>query len=113
MLNFILFVLASFGWTFISVYGTIFDKVRPKWKLFHCVQCTGFWVGILVFVIFWASEIKLFPNLYFGAPIFGFISSGTSWILSVIFDDDGIQVHCSKDKVHENQLPTTKTLLKG
>ena len=46
------FVLASYGLTFILVYGKIFEDIRPekdytkKWNtLFHCPLCVGFWVG--------------------------------------------------------------------
>ena len=52
------FVLASYGLTFILVYGKIFEDLRPpknyskKWNtLFHCPLCIGFWVGCLLFLI--------------------------------------------------------------
>ena len=51
------FVLASYGLTFILVYGKIFEDLRPpkdyskKWNtLWHCPLCIGFWVGCFPFV---------------------------------------------------------------
>jgi hypothetical protein len=88
----ILFILSSFGLTQILTVGSIFDAIRPKHKFFHCSMCVGFWVGILVFVAFWLCGVQLFTNPYVGAPIFGFISSGTSYILYTMFDDNGISV---------------------
>jgi hypothetical protein len=51
----------------------------------------SFWIGMGVFLAFWYSGIKLFPNLW-GLPLFGFLSSGTSNFLSSIFDDTGIKI---------------------
>lgn len=96
-MNLILFILISFGLTQILIYGSIFNKIRPKNKLFHCSMCMGTWVGFLMFVIFWLSDIKLFPNLYFGIPLFGFLSSGTTWLLDQIVDDWGINVKINKE----------------
>jgi hypothetical protein len=78
--------------TQILTVGHIFNKIRPKNKFFHCSQCMGFWVGCLIFLIFWFNGISLFPTIFFGIPLFGFLSSGTSYILNRIVDDDGFKI---------------------
>lgn len=90
-LNLTLFILISAGLTDISVSGKVFDRIRPRYKLFHCYQCLGTWIGAGVFLAFWFSDIKLFPNLYLGVPLFGFLSSFTSNFLCSIFDDEGLK----------------------
>jgi hypothetical protein len=72
----------------ITVYGKIFDKVRPDWHLLKCTMCTGWWVGMLVW---------LFMDLSFPWILAGFISSGTSYLLSKIVNDEGIVVKLDKD----------------
>ena len=58
LMDLLYFVLASYGLTFILVYGKIFEDLRPpkdyskKWNtLFHCPLCIGFWVGCFLFVV--------------------------------------------------------------
>lgn len=79
------FILACYGMTMIVVYGSIFNKFRPKTgffgKLFNCTMCTGFWVGIV------NSFLLSTPFNFF---IAGCISSGTSYFLSRLVDDEGI-----------------------
>lgn len=87
MLKLIIFILACYGATMITVYGKIFDKIRPKkgflGDLFKCTMCTGFWIGIFISII-----LKTDFNFFIAA----LISSGTSYILSNIFDDEGIAI---------------------
>ena len=77
------FILACYGMTMILVYGKIFDSVRPKHHFFHCTMCTGFYVGLFNWFLL---------NLPFNFFIAGCISSGTSYLLSRIVDDDGIAI---------------------
>ena len=91
-MNLIVFILVCFGLTQILAYGSIFDAIRPEHKFFHCPRCLGFWVGILIFILFWLVGIHMFPNPYLGAILFGFLSSGTSYILCQIVGDDGINI---------------------
>ncbi len=90
------FVLASHGLTQILVYGSIFDKVRPTdgWigKLLSCPMCTGFWVGVLLFGINGYTELFTYEYNLANLLILGWLSSGTSYILSVMFCDNGIQI---------------------
>ena len=77
------FILACYGMTMILVYGKIFDSIRPKHHFFHCTMCTGFYVGIFNWFLL---------DLPFNFFIAGCISSGTSYLLSRIVDDDGIAI---------------------
>ena len=77
------FVLACYGMTMILVYGKIFDSIRPKHHFFHCTMCTGFYVGLFNWFLL---------DLPFNFFIAGCISSGTSYLLSRIVDDDGIAI---------------------
>jgi len=90
------FVLAAYGLTQILVYGTIFDKVRPTegWlgELLSCPMCTGFWVGALLFGINGYTELFTYEYNLANLLILGWLSSGTSYILNVVFCDNGIQI---------------------
>jgi hypothetical protein len=93
------FVLAAFGMTFIIVYSSIFERVREistryqfTGKLFHCPLCMGFWVGVFLWGISWNTELFTFSNSPVTAFICGCISAGTSYALSMIIGDYGINV---------------------
>ncbi len=85
MINLISFILACYGMTMILVYGKIFNPIRPTSGFFgdllKCTMCTGFWVGIFNW---------MFMTVDFNLLTAGFISSGASYFLSKIVDDDGI-----------------------
>ena len=91
VLFFIVFVLTCYGLTGVLAYSHLFEKIRPDRRFFHCPMCLGFWVGLAIFSIFWFSGWKLFPEFYFGLPIYGFLSSGTSYFLHMIVGDSGFQ----------------------
>jgi len=96
--SFIIFILASFGLTNILVNSKLLDSIRPKHYFFHCTMCIGFWVGILMYIGLWMIDnsdfIHNIEELRFWARAFvmGCISSGTSYALSGIFSDEGINV---------------------
>jgi len=94
------FALTAFGLTQILVYGKIFDSIRPAkdsnkmWTvLFHCPMCMGFWSGLFLFLINGSTELFSFDYNIANALICGCLSSGTSYILSVLFDDDGLKLN--------------------
>jgi hypothetical protein len=98
------FVLASYGLTFILVYGKIFEDLRPekdyskKWNtLWHCPLCIGFWVGCLLFVINDGTELFTFDYTIANFFICGWLSAGTSYLLSMVVKDDGIQLGVKDD----------------
>ena len=98
------FVLASYGLTFILVYGKIFEGLRPpknyskKWNtLFHCPLCIGFWAGCFLFLINTETELFTFDYTITNFFICGWLSAGTSYLLSMVVKDDGIQIGVKDD----------------
>jgi hypothetical protein len=103
-MNLLYFILAAYGMTFILVYGKIFEDIRPKkdytkkWNtLWHCPLCLGFWVGCFLFLINGFTELFTFEYTLANAFICGCISAGTSYFLSMIVKDDGIQLGVKND----------------
>ena len=90
------FVLASYGLTQILAYGTILAKVRPTTgffgELFQCSMCLGFWVGVLLYGISFYTELFIFELNWANPILLGGLSSGTSYALSMLFGDEGINV---------------------
>jgi len=85
------FVLAAFGLTGILVYGKIFDRIRPKRPMFHCCQCMGFHVGWFLMLLSPFTELFSFDVSVVNALLLGGLSSGTSYVLNMIFGDEGIK----------------------
>tara|TARA_B100001094_G_C17916356_1_gene663733 strand:+ start:123 stop:458 length:336 start_codon:yes stop_codon:yes gene_type:complete len=93
------FILASYGMTFILVYGKIFEDIRPpkdytkKWNtFFHCPLCMGFWVGVFLFLINGFTELFTFDYNIANTFICGCISAGVSYLISMLVDDSGLRV---------------------
>ena len=93
------FILAAYGLTQIIVYGSIFNKIRPPkdWlkgfgELFHCPMCMGFWVGVFLFGVNCETELFNFEYNFINALILGCLSSGTSYLLSVLINDFGFKI---------------------
>jgi len=89
------FVLACFGMTQIVVYGKIFENVRPTqgWfgDLFRCSMCVGFWVGLIMYGISFYTELFNFDKGLATGFVLGCLSSSISYVLSTLFDDEGIR----------------------
>ena len=100
------FILASWGMTQILVYGTIFENQRDwimeksDWlgTLIHCPMCTGFWVGVFLFCISRHTELFTFEQSIANLFICGWVSSGTSYIMNVLFCDNGLQMGVNNGK---------------
>lgn len=90
------FILTAFGLTQILVFGSIFDKIRPNKDImkgfFHCSMCMGFWVGVFLCGISSYTELFTFELNAVNLLICGCLSSGTSYVLSQLFGDEGINV---------------------
>jgi hypothetical protein len=97
----IYFILCSFGLTNILVYGSIFNKIRPKHHFFHCPMCMGFWVGVFLLVTNRFTELFMFEHSVFNAFLLGCLSSGTSYILAMLFGDKGV-----RHEIHGSQVGT-------
>jgi hypothetical protein len=90
------FILAAYGLTQILVYGSVFNSIRPKegffGELFRCSMCLGFWVGVLLYGVSFYTELFTFELNWANPIVLGSLSSGTSYALSMLFGDEGINV---------------------
>jgi len=97
--NLVYFVLCSFGLTQILIYGKILDKIRPTkgflGELLSCPMCTGFWVGVFLWALNGTTELFSFDSSLSTALLLGALSSGTSYILNVLFGDEGLKIEHS------------------
>lgn len=84
------FILACYGATMIAVYGKIFDAIRPQYHFFKCPMCMGWWVGAIMSICFF--------NLPFNWFVGACISSGMSYFISRLVDDDGITLKVKKQE---------------
>jgi len=98
-MSLIYFILICYGLTQIICYGKIFDEIRPSkesfWGLgllFHCSMCMGFHVGYTVYLFSLFSELFTFRFSLIDMFFMSCVSSGTSYILDKLFDDDGIRI---------------------
>ena len=95
------FILAAYGLTYILVFGSIFEPIRPtKGKLgdlFHCPLCTGFWAGIFLWSINGATELFNFEYNLINAFVCGCVSAGTSYFLSMLLNDFGLKINRGGD----------------
>tara|TARA_R110000824_G_scaffold137964_1_gene302667 strand:- start:35 stop:343 length:309 start_codon:yes stop_codon:yes gene_type:complete len=89
------FVLCAYGLTQIIVYGKVLDRIRPtKGKLgglFKCPMCMGFHTGWFLMLLSPFTELFNFDVSIANFFILGCISSGTSYVLNMIFGDEGIK----------------------
>ena len=91
----IYFILCAYGMTYILVYGSIFNPIRPKkgkfGELFKCPLCLGFWVGVFLWSINLYTELFTYDYNIINALLLGSLSAGTSYFLSTILDDFGLK----------------------
>ena len=85
------FILCAYGLTQILVYSHIFDRIRPDKRFFKCSMCMGFWAGILLYLINGYTELFSFEYNFINPILLGCLSSGTSYILGMIINDEGIR----------------------
>ena len=53
----------------------------------------GFWVGAFLFCINGYTELFTFDYNLINALLLGWLSSGTSYVLSTLFNDNGLKVN--------------------
>jgi len=98
----ITFVLCAYGLTQIIVYGKVFNDVRPTkgkaGQLFKCPMCMGFHVGWFLMLLSPYTELFSFDVSVFNFFLLGWLSSGTSYILNMVFGDHGIQISNTETK---------------
>ncbi len=89
------FILCSYGMTYILIYGSIFNPVRPTkgklGELFKCPLCMGFWVGVFLWSVNHFTELFTYDYNLINALLLGSLSAGTSYFLSMILDDFGLK----------------------
>ena len=94
------FILVAYGLTQILVYGSILNSIRPTkgklGELFHCPMCMGFWVGFFLCVISPFTPLFTFEPNFVTPILLGCLSSGTSYVLCQVFDDEGIKIKWTK-----------------
>ena len=102
------FILAAYGLTQILVYGKLFNWVRPVRgrlkEMATCPMCMGFHVGWFLMLLSPFTELFNFDVTVANFFILGWLSSGTSYILNMVFGDSGIQLgveHGSEHMDHE------------
>jgi len=97
-MDYLIYILVGWGITGILVNGSIFSSIRNYFivkvpflgKLFTCVQCSGFWVGILMGIL---SSLEIISSPLWDYPkgtvqvlVSGFLISGASVIInSIVF----------------------------
>lgn len=91
-MNLLFFILICYGLTQILVYGKILDQIRPKHHFFHCPMCVGFHVGWIVCLLSYHTNIINFNINFVTAVLLGFLSSGTSYVLIMLFGDNGLNI---------------------
>ena len=91
----ITFILCAYGLTQIIVYGKIFSNIRPKkgraGELFNCPMCMGFHVGWFLMLLSPFTGLFNFDVSVSNFLLLGCLSSGTSYILNMVFGDEGIK----------------------
>ena len=104
-MDLIYFILCAYGMTQVILYGSIFNKIRPSkdWlgglgKLFHCAMCLGFWTGVFLTLISPLCSLWHYDPTITNLFIMGCLSSGTSYILNRMINDDGISVSLNKNE---------------
>ena len=82
------------------VYGSIFDSIRPSTgtmgRLFKCPLCVGFWAGVFLWSINGFTELFNFDYNIINPLLLGWLSAGTSYFISSIIEDDGLNIKINK-----------------
>lgn len=96
LVEFVVYMIASAGITNIAVYGSIFNRIRPKkgklGELFHCPMCLGTWVGFaLCGLSGWTEFFNIEPTLM-NYALCGAISSLASYAFAMVVDDEGLRI---------------------
>ena len=93
-MQYVLFFIVAAGLTNILVHGAIFNKIRPKQKLFNCSMCMGFWVALFIGIFDICDVVTLFNFVNNLMDLF-LVSCGSSlisYILCESFGDEGLRI---------------------
>jgi len=89
-MNLIYFILCSFGLTQLLACSKILEPIRPSHHFFHCPMCVGFHVGWILWALNTYTELFTFEYSIANAFVLACVSSGASYVLSMVFGDEGI-----------------------
>ena len=115
------FILAAYGLTQILVFSEhpVLKKLRPAkdslrgyGKLFNCPMCMGFHVGWFLMLLSPFTELFSFEVSVTNYFILGWLSSGTSYILNMIFGDNGVKhehKHANEQSCHMDKQMDAST----
>jgi hypothetical protein len=107
------FVLCAYGLTQILVYSDLpfLQKIRPSkedyhgyGKVFHCPMCMGFHVGWFLVLLSPFTELFNFDVSLINFLLLGGLSSGTSYILNMVFGDDGVNYRKLVENKNEQHM---------
>ena len=94
------FILCAYGLTQILVYSDMpliknlrppKDSIRGYGKVFHCPMCMGFHVGWFLMLLSPFTELFNFDVTVANLFILGWLSSGTSYVMNMVFGDNGVK----------------------
>ena len=106
------FILTAYGLTQIVVYSSLLNPIRPKQgrlrELSTCPMCIGFHVGWVLMLLSPFTELFNFDVTVINFFILGWLSSGTSYLLNMVFGDEGIQLR--NINLHAGENDGTKHL---
>ena len=109
----ITFTLIAYGLTQILVYSDmpLIKRLRPSkeagrgyGKVFHCPMCMGFHVGWFLMLLSPFTELFNFDITVTNFFLLGWLSSGTSYVLNMVFGDKGIQYSQTMEISNEQHL---------
>tara|TARA_Y100000591_G_scaffold316411_1_gene324991 strand:+ start:25 stop:393 length:369 start_codon:yes stop_codon:yes gene_type:complete len=112
MTELLIFVLSAYGLTQILVYSDLplLKRWRPAkdaaggyGKLFHCPMCMGFHVGWFLMLLSPFTELFNFDVSVANFFLLGWLSSGTSYVMNMIFGDNGVKhehKHANEQSCH-------------
>ena len=107
------FALCAYGLTQILVYSDLplLKRWRPTkdsaggyGKVFHCPMCMGFHVGWFLMLLSPFTELFNFDITVTNFFLLGWLSSGTSYVLNMVFGDKGIQYSQTMEISNEQHL---------
>jgi len=111
-MEFIYFTLIAYGLTQILVYSDmpLLKRIRPSkqflrgyGKVFHCPMCVGFHVGWFLMLLSPFTELFSFDVSITNFFLLGWLSSGTSYILNMIFGDHGIKIQRKHEVTNDEE----------
>lgn len=79
------------------------DSYRGYGKVFHCPMCMGFHVGWFLMLLSPFTELFNFDISLVNYLLLGCLSSGTSYILNMVFGDEGVQINNNYKIGEENE----------